>query len=191
MNIKFFECITKEDASGGKGLSLAKMYQNKFNIPNGYVIMADVFDKFLIENGIQDKIEKIINSCNIDKERDIEEKSKEILQIISKYEVSDNLKEEIIKNYKKLNCKYVAVRSSATSEDGISHAWAGQLETFLNVSEDDIIECVKKCWFSVYSPRALFYRIKNNDTSKIDVAVVVQEMIQSEVARSSIFGKSC
>ena len=87
-----------------------------------------------------------------------------------------------MKNYEALNCKYVAVRSSATSEDGKSHAWAGQLETFLNVDKMNIIESVKKCWSSIFSPRALFYRIKNQDTSDIAVAVVVQKMIQSDIS---------
>lgn len=182
MNIKFFEDISEDDIVGGKGSSLAKMYQNKFNIPNGYIIMADVFDKFLNENNFKEEIQEIINKCNANDERDIENKSKEIVQIISKCYISDSLKKEIIESYKKLNCKYVAVRSSATSEDGKSHAWAGQLETFLNVNETNIIESIKKCWSSIFSPRAIFYRIKNNDTSDITVAVIVQKMIQSDVS---------
>lgn len=97
MNIKFFENINEEDIVGGKGSSLAKMYQNEFNIPNGYVIMADVFDKFLNENNVKEEIQKIINTCNTNNERDIENKSKEIVQIISKCCISDSLKEKYIK----------------------------------------------------------------------------------------------
>ncbi len=158
------------------------MYKNNFNIPNGYVIMTDVFNEFLIKNNIKDKIQKIVERCNIDDEIEIEQKAKEIAQIISNSYISDSIKEEIIKYYKKLNCRYVAVRSSSKNEDGKSHAWAGQLETFLNIDETNLIECVKKCWSSIFSPRAVSYRIKNNDTSDISVAVVVQEMIQSEVS---------
>ncbi len=182
MSIKFFEDIKEADVVGGKGASLAKMYQNKFNIPNGYVIMVDSFSEFLKENNIKEKIQKIINTCNISNQRNLEESSKEIIQIISKSNMSENIKEEIIKNYRELNCKYVAVRSSATSEDGKSHAWAGQLESFLNVDESNIIECVKKCWSSAFNSRALFYRIKNNDISDLEVAVVVQKMVQSDIA---------
>ncbi len=180
MNIKFFKNITDEDLAGGKGASLAKMYQNKFNIPNGYVIMSDIFDEFLIQNNIKDKIQKIINNCEIKDEKSLNKSSKDIIQIIDKCEIPDSIRREIIKNYKNLNCKYVAVRSSATSEDGKDHAWAGQLETFLNVNEENIIESIKKCWTSIFSPRAIFYRIKNNDKSDITVAVVVQKMIQSD-----------
>ena len=182
MNVKFFKDISEIDSVGGKGSSLAKMYQNEFNIPNGYIIMANVFDKFLDENNVKKKIQEIINRCNINDEKDIENKSNEITQIISKCYISDTIEKEIMISYKELNCKYVAVRSSATSEDGVNHAWAGQLETFLNVDEMNIIENIKKCWSSIFSPRAIFYRIKNNDKSDITVAVIVQKMLQSDVS---------
>lgn len=78
MNIKFFKDIKEMDSVGGKGASLSKMYQNEFNIPNGYIIMANVFDKFLNENNIKEKIQEIINRCNINDEKDIENKSNEI-----------------------------------------------------------------------------------------------------------------
>ena len=182
MDIKFFEDIKEGDSVGGKGSSLAKMYQNDFNIPNGYVIMTDVFDRFLNENNVKEKIQEMINTCNIDDEKDIENKSNEIVQIISKCYISDSIKKEIIENYKKLNCEYIAVRSSATSEDGKNHAWAGQLETFLNVNEKNIMESIKKCWSSISSSRAIFYRIKNTDISDISVAVIVQKMLQSDVS---------
>lgn len=182
MSIKFFENIKETDNVGGKGASLSKMYQNNFNIPNGYVIMTDSFNKFLIENNIKEKIQKIILECDISNEKNIQDNSEEIIKIISKATMSDNIKKDIIESYEKLNCKYVAVRSSATSEDGKSKAWAGQLESFLNVNETNIIECVKSCWSSVFSPRALFYRIKNKDLSDLKVAVVVQKMIQSNVS---------
>lgn len=182
MNIKFFEDITQSDGVGGKGLSLAKMYKNGFNVPNGYVIISDVFDKFLNENKIKEKIYKIISSCNVDNEKDIQNKSNEISQMISNCYISDSIKKEIMESFKKLNCQYVAVRSSATSEDGKNYAWAGQLETFLNVNETNIIESIKKCWNSIFSPRAIFYRIKNNDTTNISVAVIVQKMLQSDIS---------
>lgn len=182
MNIKFFEDIKENDKVGGKGSSLAKMYQNKFNIPNGYVITSNMFDDFLKENNVKEKIQRIIKGCNIYDEKDIENKSNEIIQIVSKCYISDPMKKEIISNFKKLNCKYVAVRSSATSEDGKTHAWAGQLDTFLNVNETNIIESVKKCWISIFNSRAIFYRLKNNDTSNISVAVIVQKMLQSDIS---------
>lgn len=158
------------------------MYQNKFEVPNGFVIEADIFDKFLVQNNVKKKIQEIIDKCDIEEEVELENCSKEIRQIVKECIISEEVEKEIIKNYRKLDCKYVAVRSSGASEDGKSNAWAGQLETFLNVDEDSIIESVKKCWNSIFSSRAIFYRKKNNETSDIAVAVVVQKMVQSEVS---------
>lgn len=182
MSIKFFEQIQPEDIAGGKGLSLAKMYQKGINVPNGYVILADTFDEFLEENKIAEEIKNILINCNIEIEEDINKASEEITKTISKANISEKLKEEIIKYYEELDSEYVAVRSSAISEDGKEYAWAGQLETFLNVDKDNIIESVKKCWISGFSSRAIFYRIKNTDIENISVAVVVQKMVQSEIS---------
>lgn len=90
-------------------------------------------------------------------------------------------KPEIMRAYDSLGAKYVAVRSSAVGEDSKTAAWAGQLDTFLNVSRDGFMEAVKKCWQSADSERAQFYARQHNLQST-EVAVVVQEMIQSEVS---------
>lgn len=182
MSIKFFADIKDNDLVGGKGASLAKMLQNGFNIPNGYVIDADLFNQFLIENNVKDKIQSLIDKCNIEDEKEITIISKKIIEILSDCKMLNSTEQNIIQSYEKLDCKHVAVRSSATSEDGKNSAWAGQLETFLNVDKTNIIDSVKKCWCSIFSPRALFYRIKNNDVSEIAVAVVVQEMVQSDIS---------
>ncbi len=180
MDIKFFKDIDENDSVGGKGANLAKMLQHRFNVPNGFVISANIFNNFLDENNLKEDINKLIQECDINDEKKTEYISNQIISIIDKCNISDSIQDKIVDNYKLLNSKEVAVRSSATSEDGKNHAWAGQLETFLNVDESNILEAVKKCWCSIFSPRALFYRLKNNDVSDIAVAVVVQEMVQSE-----------
>ena len=85
----------------------------------------------------------------------------------------------IINYFKKLNCRYVAVRSSATTEDGKENAWAGQLDTFLYVDEKNLITAIKNAWKSLYGPRALYYGKKNNQLSNNSTSVVVQKMINS------------
>ena len=95
----------------------------------------------------------------------------------------EGLAKEILAEFKKLKIKYVAVRSSATTEDSSSAAWAGQLESYLNVTEKNLIRSIEKCWASLYSPRAIFYRSeKGLSKQKISVAVVIQKMIQSEIS---------
>lgn len=73
-------------------------------------------------------------------------------------EIPSEIQKEIKKYQKNLNATFVAVRSSATAEDGIEHAWAGQLDTYLNVSKNDILKKIQSCWASLFTPRALFYR---------------------------------
>ena len=90
---------------------------------------------------------------------------------------------EILEARKKLGANLVAVRSSATAEDSKIASWAGELNSFMNVDEKTLLEMVKECWSSLYTPRAIFYRWeKNLHERNVSVAVVVQEMVQSEVS---------
>ena len=95
----------------------------------------------------------------------------------------DDLEREIKTAFKKLNAKFVAVRSSATAEDSKVASWAGELETYLNVREKNLVRSVMKCWSSLFTPRAIFYRFEKKLHKKpVSVAVVVQKMVQSEVS---------
>ena len=90
---------------------------------------------------------------------------------------------EITTSFKKLKAKFVAVRSSATAEDSKIASWAGVLETYLNVTEKQVLKYVQTCWSSLFTPRAIFYRFeKKLHKQKVSVAVVVQKMVQSEVS---------
>lgn len=94
-----------------------------------------------------------------------------------------SLQAEILSAFDALDCHYVAVRSSATVEDGISASWAGELETYLNTTRENLLENVEKCWRSLWSERAIAYRNEHHlNGTKISVAVVVQKMIQSDVS---------
>lgn len=95
--------------------------------------------------------------------------------------MTPRLKRAIYQYFDELNAPFVAVRSSAVNEDGTEDAWAGQLDTFLNCSRDDIIEKVELCWESVHTDRAKSYA-QQKGISGSRVAVIVQEMIDSEVS---------
>lgn len=89
----------------------------------------------------------------------------------------------ILNAFDALGSEFVAVRSSATAEDSTSASWAGELETYLNTTRENLIENIEKCWQSMYSDRAEAYRTeKGLLDAKISVAVVVQTMVQSEVS---------
>lgn len=176
--------ISRKDTNiaGGKGASLGEMYNNKINVPNAFVITSNAFSYHLETCELKNKINELINNLKKESEEEIEEISKKIQEAIMNSNLSQELEEEIYKAYKKLDCKYVAVRSSATAEDGKSSAWAGQLESYLNTTKENLILNVKKCWASLYSKRALFYRLKKEEEKDVTVAVVIQEMIQSKVS---------
>ncbi len=98
-------------------------------------------------------------------------------------EIPQDIGEEIVKEFKKLKAKYVAVRSSATAEDSSIASWAGELETYLNTTDKTLLANVKKCWSSLFTPRAIFYRYEKKMTDqKVSVAVVVQAMVESEIS---------
>ena len=181
--IKNFTEISKRDTeiAGGKGASLGEMTQAGIPVPSGFVILAEAFDKFLEETDLNVEIDAVLDEVDIKEVHTVENASEKIQAIVLSKEIPKDIKAEILKFYQKLDCKFVAVRSSATSEDSASEAWSGQLESFLNTTEESLLENVKKCWASLFTPRAIFYRFeKKLNKDKISVAVVVQKMVNSE-----------
>ncbi len=175
--------INKDDVflAGGKGASLGEITQAGILVPPGFVIFANAFEKFLEETDLNVEIEAVLDSVNHKKIHTVENASEKIKALIFGAEIPKDINEEIKKFFKNLGAKYVAVRSSATAEDSISAAWAGQLESYLNTTDKTLLENVKKCWASLFTPRAIFYRFeKDLHKQKISVAVIVQKMIESE-----------
>lgn len=180
-----FSKISKKDTkiAGGKGASLGEMSQAGFLVPPGFVILASAFERFLAETDINVEIEAMWERINIESVESVEENSEIIRALILKEKMLQDIGEEILKEFKKLKAKYVAVRSSATAEDSKIDSWAGELETYLNTTEKTLLENVKKCWASLFTPRALFYRVERGLSRKqVSVAVVIQKMIQAEVS---------
>ena len=185
MFIKTFKDIFKGDANiaGGKGASLGEMINSGIPVPDGFVILSTTFDKFLEELKLNKKIEEILKSVNQKKVESVNQASEKIKKLITSCDVPGSIKDDIKKQFKVLKSEFVAVRSSATCEDSASDAWAGQLESYLNTTEYALFDNVKKCWASLFTPRAIVYRFEKGLNKKdISVAVVVQSMIQSEVS---------
>jgi pyruvate,water dikinase len=183
--IKDFKEIDIKDITiaGGKGANLGEMVKIRIPVPPGFVILANAFEKFLEETDIDVEIEARWKKINIEDIESVEEGSEILRDLILGAKTPKDIEKEILDSFKKLKAKYVAVRSSATAEDSKIDSWAGELETYLNTTKKNLIENVKKCWASLYTPRAIFYRFKKNLNKKpVQVAVVVQKMIQSEVS---------
>lgn len=181
--LRDFTKLGKEDVAlaGGKSASLGEMTRAGIAIPPGFVILSIAFEKFLEETDLNVEIDSILDSVNHKEIHTVENASEKIKALILGAEMPKDIANEIQKFFKELNAKYVAVRSSATAEDSASAAWAGQLESYLNTTKETLLENVKKCWASLFTPRAIFYRFeKDLHKQKISVAVVVQKMVDSE-----------
>ncbi|MBP7806145.1 hypothetical protein KA057_00505 [Candidatus Gracilibacteria bacterium] len=180
-----FSKIGKNDApkAGGKGASLGEMTQAGIPVPPGFVVLAETFEAFLDTNSLRSEIKQILGNIDHNSVTSIESASEKIQELILNGEIPSEIKKEIQKYQETLDTPFVAVRSSATAEDGAEHAWAGQLDTYLNVAKGDVEKKIQSCWASLFTPRALFYRSeKGLGELHISVAVVVQSMVDAESA---------
>ncbi len=185
MFIKNFKQLNKKDvlSAGGKGASLGEMTNAKIPVPPGFVILAEAFEKFLEETDLGVEIDAVLHKVKHKDINSVEKASEKIKALILDAKMPKDIASEVQKEFKKLKAKYVAVRSSATAEDSSAAAWAGQLESYLNTTEKDLLLNMQKCWASLFTPRAIFYRFeKKLHKQKISVAVVVQKMVQSEIS---------
>lgn len=185
MFTKNFKQITKKDAdiAGGKGASLGEMTQAGIPVPPGFVVLAGTFEKFLEETDLNVEVDATLHTVDHNAMHTVENASEKIQTLIKNAKMPENIAREIREKFSELGAKFVAVRSSATAEDGAENAWAGQLDSFLNTTEENLLEKVQHCWASLFTPRAIFYRFeKNLHKQKISVAVVVQKMVESEVS---------
>lgn len=183
--IKFFDELSKKDIkiAGGKGASLGEMTQAEISVPPGFVVTAAAFDRFLHETDLKAEIDALVHELNYKDINRIDQASNTIRDMIHDERMPKDLQKLILAAFKKIKTTYVAVRSSATAEDSSQASWAGELESYLNTTEKNLLGNVKKCWSSLFTPRALVYRNeKGMRKSHVSVAVVVQKMVQSEIS---------
>ncbi|MEM0057547.1 MAG: phosphoenolpyruvate synthase [Candidatus Bathyarchaeia archaeon] len=190
----WFENLRKTDIPlvGGKNANLGEMMNAGIPVPQGFAVTAYAFKKFIEETGIADEIFRIIRETVKDpsEPKHYEEASKRIRALIESTPMPKNLQEAIREAYREL-CRRlnvenvpVAVRSSATAEDLPDASFAGQQETYLNVvGEDDVVEKTVKCWSSLFTPRAMFYRTQKGFAhEKVLISVGVQKMVNAKAA---------
>lgn len=192
--ILWFEELGKEDVPlvGGKCANLGEMINAGIPVPPGFAITAYAYKRFIEETEIAQKIYDILDETITDPRNpaQYEEASKKIRKLIESTPIPKEIRDAIVEAYRELSKKigvkdvYVAVRSSATAEDLPGASFAGQQETYLNVrGEDDLLESVRKCWSSLFTPRAIFYRTeKGFRHEKVLISVAVQKMVNSRSA---------
>jgi len=183
--IKTLKKLTKKSVNeaGGKGASLGEMTNAGIPVPPGFVILADMFDEFVREADLVDDIQAELAQINYKDTNSIDKASNVIRDIIKVTPAPESIQAVILNSFQDLGAKFVAVRSSATAEDSKTASWAGELETYLFTTKDTLVDTVKTCWSSLFTPRAIFYRHeKRLLKTKVSVAVVVQKMVNSEVS---------
>jgi len=191
-NILWFKDIGSQDINlaGGKGANLGEMFNSNIPVPNGFVVTSNAYFSFIKNNKLENQIRRILGSLDINKPEQLDEASKNIKKIIKTSPMPPETAKEIMLAYKKMSSFVglkniaVAVRSSATAEDLPDASFAGQQETFLNVTgEANVIKRVQDCWASLFTPRAIFYREnKKFDHLKVGIAVPIQKMVNSDIS---------
>ncbi len=169
---------------GGKGANLSRMSYAGFPVPPGFFITMDAYCAFVRSNQLQKQIVDMAS----DEMQTGEERSAAIRQLFAKSRISDELIEVIDRTYADLIQSVgdlpLAVRSSATAEDLPRASFAGQQDTYLNVrGKSALLDAVQRCWSSLWTPRALEYRVRQGiDPATVSLAVVVQVMVAAEVS---------
>ncbi|MFZ5955342.1 MAG: phosphoenolpyruvate synthase [Nanoarchaeota archaeon] len=196
--------LSKNDIplAGGKGANLGEMFNSRFPVPQAFVVTTYAYDYFLKKTRLADTINEILSKVDVDDINQLDECSKQIKELIINAEMPEELKREILEAYDQFNIDldllreapnalaimksarepiFVSVRSSATAEDLGNASFAGQQESFINVKGNiDLILNVKKVFASIFTARSIYYRKKRGFESNVQIAVIVQKMINSD-----------
>ena len=176
--------MANAEEAGGKGANMGEMVSAGLPVPPGFVVLRDSYLESINAAGVADELnaahrEAMLHAVDPDHLDDMCEKMK---ALVLKAGMSDEVRDRILTSYRAMGADcFVAVRSSATGEDGADASFAGMNETYTNIrGEQDLIEAVQNCWASLFGPRVVSYRASRGFTADPAMAVVVQLMIASE-----------
>ncbi|RJG27029.1 phosphoenolpyruvate synthase [Paenibacillus thiaminolyticus] len=170
---------------GGKGSNLGELRQAGFPVPPGFCITTSVYDAVVEQSARMDSFYEKLQLLNAKDNEEIRSLSKRMRQHIIGLPIPDEMLEDIHGAWREMgDHPVVAVRSSATAEDLPTASFAGQQDTFLNVTgERQLFEAIRQCWSSLFSERAIAYRINNGfDHRSVRLAVIVQRLIVPDVS---------
>jgi pyruvate,water dikinase len=177
---------------GGKGMSLAKLANAGLPVPGGFHVTTDAYRRFVDENQLQARIEGALAHVDVDDPQTLEQASQAITALFAGVSIPAEVANAIVQAYASLPGRdpAVAVRSSATAEDLPEASFAGQQETYLNVSgASALLDATRKCWASLWTARAIGYRARHGIGGRpgtggmgVALAVVVQTLVPAESA---------
>ena len=188
--IKWFNQIDKDDIPivGGKGANLGELTQKGLDVPPGFCVTAKAYNYFIDSGDLGTKIKENISNLDVEDSIELQNASSKIQKFINETKIPEDLANEIISAYNILNDQIgiknseVAVRSSATAEDLPEASFAGQQDTYLHISgEEELLSHVRKCWASLWTARAIYYRENHGfDHFEVSLSAVVQKMVNSK-----------
>ncbi|WP_208590052.1 phosphoenolpyruvate synthase [Gracilibacillus suaedae] len=188
--VKWFEDITKSDIAvvGGKGANLGELTANEVQVPPGFCVTASTYSYFMETNNLNERLKQIIHATDMENTTQLQENSQKIRDLISQTEINEEISKAIVDAYQQLGERvsvqrpYVAIRSSATAEDLPEASFAGQQDTYLEISgKESVLDKIKQCWASLWTARAIYYREVNHfDHFDVSLSAVVQKMVNSE-----------
>lgn len=164
-------------SAGGKGANLGELIRADFPVPDGFVVVTAAYDRFVADSHLDETIARVIREEPGD--------GAAIRAAFEGARIPREIEQEIVEAYRgRLDAGAVAVRSSATAEDLPGAAFAGQQDTFLNVSDEQaLLDAIRRCWASLWTDRAIAYRERQGiDQQTVKLAVVVQQMVEANVA---------
>ena len=177
--------VRKEDGNlvGGKGANLGELCSFGMPVPEAFCVTTNAYDAFLQEAELQPKIEVLLHDLDMEDTDKLEQLSDKIKELFLQAEFPAELKEAILKSYTEGKYQEVSVRSSAVAEDLEGASFAGQHDTYLNVTEEELLLSIKKCFASLFTARVLLYRHdKGFSLANVKIAVVIQEMVEAKYA---------
>ena len=193
--IQFFDggIEPKLENLGGKGASLVTMTEADMPVPPGFVVTTAQFDAFMEEAGITLHIHQLLADLDPEDMGQVDKVSAAIREDICSRAVPEEMRELTVGAYEALMSRFeapvpVAVRSSATAEDLPDASFAGQQDTYLWLDGvKAVTEHIRQCWASLFTSRAIIYRLKNNIPNEgLSMAVVVQKMVNARVSGVAI-----
>jgi phosphohistidine swiveling domain-containing protein len=169
---------------GGKGMSLAKMLSAGLPVPGGFHVTTEAYRRFVAENGLQAGILRALEGVDARDQAALDAAAARIGGLFAASATPPDIADAVAAAYAALQDTPVAVRSSATAEDLPGASFAGQQETYLNIrGRDAVLAAVKQCWASLWTARAIAYRLNNAiDQETVALAVVVQELVAADAA---------
>lgn len=169
---------------GGKGMSLTKLLAAGLPVPDGFHVTTEAYRRFVSDNGIQPRIMETLKGIDPHDSTALDMASRQIANFFAAGKIPCEIEFAVSDAYGKMKNAPVAVRSSATAEDLPGASFAGQQETYLNIQgEREVLAAIKRCWASLWTARAISYRLNNHiDQDTVALAVVVQRLIFSDAA---------